>query len=139
MTPMQDLPIENLRDLLKHLERTVKYRYMPFRAYYRLRCYRYLKFRAIEMQLLRFLADPQRISLDIGANVGLFTYFLARYSPAVHAFEPNPMPFNVLKSVVDRNVVLHQEAITDQSREVELIVPRRRKGWSSNGASLQYG
>jgi FkbM family methyltransferase len=90
-----------------------------------------------EMQLLPFLVDRRRVALDVGANVGLFTYFLARYAPQVHAFEPNPMPFDILKSVADRNVVLHQMALTDQSREVDLIVTRGRKGWTSNGASLE--
>jgi FkbM family methyltransferase len=98
-----------------------------------------------EMGLLRFLVNPGKISLDVGANLGLFTYFLARYSKHVHAFEPNPLAFDILKCVVDRNVTLYRQAVSDRAIEVELFVPRNRKGWSNNGASLhqpsegQYG
>jgi hypothetical protein len=37
---MHELPRQNLRDHLKALERTLKYRAPPFRLYYRLRCLR---------------------------------------------------------------------------------------------------
>ena len=133
-----DLPKQNLRDHLKQFERNLKFKYVPFRAYYRYRSYRYMKYIDPEMGLLPFLVDRSRLSLDVGANVGLFTYYLARYSPHVHAFEPNPLPFDVLKSVADSNVTLHHMALTDHSGDVELVVPRGRKGWTNNGASLEH-
>jgi FkbM family methyltransferase len=135
---MHDLPRQTLRDYLKDAERALKYKLPPFRLYYRFRCLKYMHLIDREMQLLKFLVDRNRVSLDVGANVGLFTYFLARYARSVHAFEPNPLPFDLLKSVADKNVTLHQMALTDVSREVELIVPRGRKGWTSNGASLAH-
>jgi FkbM family methyltransferase len=98
-----------------------------------------------EMALLPFLISPAKISLDVGANLGLFTYFLARYSKHVHAFEPNPLAFDILRSVADCNVTLYRQAVTDRSTEVEFFVPRNRKGWSNNGGTLnqpadgQYG
>jgi FkbM family methyltransferase len=137
MTPPADaLPNETSRDRRNGFWQDVKFRYMPFRAYYRLRAYRYLYWKSPEMGLLRFLADRNKVSLDIGANLGLFTYFLSRLSSHVYAFEPNPFPLRSLQAVADANVTVLPIAVSDRSGEAELIVPRTSKGWSSNGASL---
>lgn len=130
------LPKEDLRDWLNALRHQLKFHFVPFRGYYRLRAHKYMRLIDREMQLLKFLVDPRRASVDVGANLGLFTYFLARYSPTVYAFEPNPIPFSVLRRVKDANVVLNQMALTDRSSEVELVVRKSRKGWTSNGAAL---
>lgn len=132
-----ELPNETIRDHLKALERALKFKWIPFRGYYRYRSHKYMSRIDPGMGLLRFLVDPRRISLDIGANVGMFTYYLARLSPHVHAFEPNPLPFDVLQAVADANVTLHRVAVTDRSCDVELVVPKGRKGWTNNGASLE--
>ncbi len=131
-----DLPRENFRDLINELRLDIKFRYVPFRGYYRLRSYKYMYQIDPEMEVLKFIVDRRRISLDVGANLGLFTYFLARYSLYVYAYEPNPLPFRILKSVVDGNVSAYQMALTDRSGEIELVVPRGPKGWSSNGAGI---
>ncbi len=109
---------------------------MPFRSYYRYRSYNYMAHKNIEMGLLKFLCMPNRASIDVGANLGMFTYYLSRYSQAVYAFEPNPYPYRVLKHVIDKNVKLEQAAITEISGDVELIVWRSSKGWTSNGAAI---
>ncbi len=139
------LPVVSLRDRVNAFRQSLKFKWVPFRGYYRYRSYKYMKHIDPEMALLQFLINPAKISLDVGANLGLFTYFLARYSKHVHAFEPNPLAFNILKHVADRNVTTYRRAVTDRATEVELFVPRNRKGWSSNGGSLnqpaagQYG
>ena len=130
------LPNETFRDWLNEFRQDIKFRYVPFRGYYRLRAYKYMYRINPEMGLLRFLADPLKDSLDIGANLGLFTYFLSRYSRHVYAFEPNPYPLRTLEAVVDANVTILPIAISDRSGEAELVVPRTPKGWSSNGAGL---
>ena len=86
------LPKEDIRDFINEIRLDFKFRYVPFRGYYRLRSYKYMHRIDPEMGLLKFIVDPRRISLDVGANLGLFTYFLARYSTHVYAFEPNPLP-----------------------------------------------
>jgi len=131
------LPRESFRDVLNDIRLDIKFRYVPFRGYYRLRSYKYMHRIDPEMGLLKFIVDPKRISLDIGANLGLFTYFLARYSPHVYAFEPNPLPLRILRSVADRNVTVVEMAVSDRTGEAELLVPRGPRGWSSNGARIE--
>lgn len=132
----RSLPKENFRDWLNEFRQDLKFRYVPFRGYYRLRAYKYMLWKAPEMGLLRYLVDGRKDSLDIGANLGLFTYFLARYSRHVYAFEPNPNPLRNLRALIDSNVTLLAAAVSDHSGEAELVVPKNRKGWSSNGAGL---
>jgi len=131
------LPRETFRDLFNDVRLDLKYRYVPFRGYYRLRSYKYMYRIDPEMGLLRFIVDPRRIALDVGANLGLFTYFLARYAAHVYAFEPNPQPLRILRSVADRNVTVVEMAISDRTGEAGLVVPRGRKGWSNNGARIE--
>jgi len=130
------LPRETLRDWINDFRQDVKFRWVPFRAYYRFRAYKYMWRHDPEMGLLKFLVDPNRISLDVGANLGLFSYFMARLSPRVIAFEPNPNPLRILRRVADRNVEIVPAAIGNEDGPVFLNVPRNRKGWSSNGAGL---
>lgn len=137
LSPRQ-LPRETLRDVINDIRPDFKFRYVPFRGYYRYRSHKYMTRIDPEMGILKFIVDPARISLDMGANLGLFTYFLSRYCPHVHAFEPNPIPFRILGSVADKNVTLYQMALTDHTDKVELVVPKGGKGWSSNGASLDH-
>lgn len=131
-----NLPKENIRDFINDIRLDFKFRYVPFRGYYRLRSYKYMHRIDPEMGLLKFIVDPRRISLDVGANLGLFTYFLARYSTHVYAFEPNPVPIRILRSVADDNVTVMEMALTDRTGEVEFVVPKGRRGWSSNGARI---
>lgn len=130
------LPRQGTRDFINQLRLDIKFRYLPFRAYYRLRSLKYMYFKDPELRLLRFLVDPRRTSFDVGANLGLVTYLLARLSAEVHAFEPNPLPLRILRSVADGNVRVHQMALSDRTGEAELVVPRSGKGWSSNGARI---
>ncbi|MBT3767252.1 MAG: FkbM family methyltransferase [Rhodospirillaceae bacterium] len=133
---MNGLPNRNFRDIVNSLRMDFKFRYVPFRGYYRYRSYKYRTRKSPEMGLLQFLCSGTKASVDVGANLGLYTYYLSRYSPVVYAFEPNPYPFRILKHVIDKNVKLEHAALTETSGEVELIVPHHRKGWSSNGAGL---
>ena len=42
--------------------------------------------------------QPGDIACDIGANKGVYSFFLARLCPRVHAFEPHPKLFPILKA-----------------------------------------
>lgn len=50
-----------------------------------------------EVHLLPLLAPPGEIACDVGANRGLFTYWLLRNGSRVVAFEPNPHMVRVLE------------------------------------------
>ena len=135
--PPPRLPREGLRDLWNEFRQDMKYRYPPFRGFYRFRAFFYAHYRYPELNFLKHLADPAAVALDVGANLGLYTYFLARISRHVYAFEPNPGPLRALLRVADSNVTVSPVALSDRSGEAELSIPRGRKGWTNNGAALE--
>ena len=66
---------------------------------------------------------PGDITIDCGANVGLYTRFLARSGATVHAFEPDPFAFDELRKNTSAlpNVHLHQAAVGIADGEIELF------------------
>ncbi|HEY3948490.1 FkbM family methyltransferase [Phenylobacterium sp.] len=91
-----------------------------------------------ELRLVAFLADRARVSIDVGANQGVYAYALLPHSRQVHAFEPNPKLFRMLRAWAKARtgVVLHAEALGDVSGPADLLVPMGGRGFSNQGASL---
>lgn len=85
-----------------------------------------------ELRRLPQLADPGRVSLDVGANKGVYSHALLRCSRAVHAFEPNPKQFAILRSWAEGRVQLHDCALGDRPGTMDLHVPRSSRGGLSN-------
>lgn len=71
--------------------------------------------------------------LDVGANIGIMTYHLAKRFPdrKVLAIEPMPENFSVLKSVVDRNGLKNVElipvAVGEKKETLEMVLPKNGK------------
>ena len=130
------LPAITFRDRLNRIKQNIKFKYLPFRLYHRIRCFKYAKYRSPELSLISNLVKSTQNSIDIGANLGLFTFFMSRASRHVFAFEPNPYPLENLKGLVDSNVTVLPIALGNNDGPVEIKIPHHRKGWSSNGASL---
>lgn len=73
------------------------------------------------LHALRQCIQPGSVVLDIGANVGYFTAHMSKLvgsAGLVHAFEPEPRNFSLLRSNVAtnhlQNVVLHHMALGDR-------------------------
>ena len=133
----QKLPITNIRDLINIIRQDIKYKLIPFRLYYKLRAKKYARHKTPELNLIKHLINTDQVSLDIGANLGLFTYFMSKYSKKVYAFEPNPYPLRYLPKLIDQNVELKMIAIGIENKKMNLLIPKSNKGWSSNGATLK--
>ena len=73
------------------------------------------------------LLERDKIALDIGANVGVYTLALAKYVKEVISIEPVPFTFDILKSVVRKfnleNVKVLNKAISDKTGNVTISVP----------------
>lgn len=84
---------------------------------------------------LRLPRERRRVALDVGANQGVMTYFLARQFALVHAFEPNPSLTKGLRDGAATNVRIWPVAVSDQLGHFELQVPIVRgvnlDGWGS--------
>jgi FkbM family methyltransferase len=134
---IKDLPVDGFRDLINLIRQDLKFKYLPFKLYYRYRSKKYAKRISPELNLIKFLANKNKISIDIGANLGLFTFYLQKYSKYVYAFEPNPYPLRNLKNLVNKNTEVIPIAIGNKDGYLDFFIPKNKKGWSSNGASLK--
>ena len=77
-----------------------------------------------EMRILDTLVDPKRNSVDAGANLGVYTYWLSKLTPKVHAFEPHPAMARFLRRARLKNVELHETALSDHNGRATFTVPK---------------
>ena len=80
-----------------------------------------------ERQLLRQILFPGAVAVDAGANIGVYSRFLARcvgQAGAVHSFEPAPENFRRLRAATRclSNVHLSQAAVGERSGLSELFL-----------------
>jgi FkbM family methyltransferase len=75
-----------------------------------------------ELHILKHVCSKRRAAVDIGANIGIYTYFLRRHAAKVHAYEPNPeLALRLRKVFSDVNV--RNVACSDVNGRTTLRVP----------------
>jgi FkbM family methyltransferase len=77
-----------------------------------------------ELDFLDRIVPERAVTVDVGANCGLYTRKLARLSRKVHAFEPSHKMAEVLRRTSAQNVSVHEIALSDQIGEAELFTPK---------------
>jgi FkbM family methyltransferase len=80
------------------------------------------------VKLLAILCDRHRISLDIGAHTGAYTYFLRHHSARCLAFEPNPEMADRLRDRFSVGVEVRAVAVSDKSGLARLRIPKDALG-----------
>lgn len=92
---------------------------LPARYYYN----RLLGKAEQELGLIHQFAGRSRRAIDVGANVGLYSYEFSRYFKAVESFEPNPSASRGLRGCGLPNLTLHDMALSNSTGEATLVVP----------------
>ena len=77
----------------------------------------------VELRLLPFLADPNKTAIDIGANNGLYTYFLAKNCKDVKAFEPHEILYKFLVKASPENVTVINKGLSDITTTADFHIP----------------
>jgi FkbM family methyltransferase len=80
------------------------------------------------LRLIRSLTDPSRLSIDVGAHRGDYTFFMRRYSAGCMAFECNPTLVHHLRRRFGRSVDIRSDAVSDQEGTAVLRVPQAPDG-----------
>jgi FkbM family methyltransferase len=83
-----------------------------------------------ELRLLALLCDRHALSLDVGASVGIYSYFLRRHSAGVVAFEPVPEYAAFIRAALPE-VRVYESAVSDHSGPATLRIPVDADGTSS--------
>ena len=86
------------------------------------------------------MIKPSDCVLDIGANIGIMTYFMSSKvgTGKVFAFEPVPENISTIKKIIDRyglsNVTLIEKALGSGSGKIKMVMPQfgkaRKQGLS---------
>jgi FkbM family methyltransferase len=77
------------------------------------------------------------VFFDIGANIGIFSFLLAKNNPqlSVYAFEPDPTTYSCLEKTFDspnlRNVSVHAIALSDKNGEATFYNDEKNHGGHS--------
>lgn len=122
--------------LLTPLQR-LRYSLTPLKLYAAYRAHRDLRRYEPELHVLPMLVDRERVSIDVGANRGSYTYFLSRLSRHVYAFEPNPAMRELLQRASRANVTVSEAALSNKTAQAEFAVPRSRSAFRNNAGSLE--
>jgi FkbM family methyltransferase len=78
-----------------------------------------------EIHLIPYLADKEKISIDIGANWGIYTSQMLKHSKKCLAFEPIPELAKLLKRTFKKRIVVESVALSDMNGEAQLKFPRK--------------
>jgi FkbM family methyltransferase len=76
-----------------------------------------------EARSIPSLVPPGGTGLDIGANHGVYSYFMVRHFDRVVAFEPQAACLDTLRSWAHGRVEVRQVALSDHRGEGQLAVP----------------
>ena len=120
------------------LEETLKAALLPPRLLCMIRAHRELRRGERELRLLPWVMDKSRNSVDVGANKGVYTYWMQKHSRHVYAYEPNPKMFKILAAGARGNVTASPVALSNKNGRAMLRIPKSSKGYSNQGASLNY-
>lgn len=80
-----------------------------------------------------FIKDKEGFILDIGANIGIMSYHLAKNFPntEIHSFEPIPQNISVLERIVSRfkltNVQIYPLALGETKGKIKMVLPQKNK------------
>ena len=84
-----------------------------------------------ELELIPYLCDKDKVSIDVGANWGQYTSILQKHSKKCIVFEPIPELANFLKKVFGSKVLVEQVALSSKSGEGVLKIPENILGFST--------
>jgi FkbM family methyltransferase len=90
-----------------------------------------------ELCYLDRIIPGDAVTVDVGANCGLYTRRLSRLSRQVHAFEPSGAMARLLRRTSARNVSVHEIALSDHDGNAELFIPSGDNGPVYGLASLE--
>jgi len=102
----------------------------------RYRGYKWWRWGERELHFVGALCDRQRLSIDVGANRGMYAYFMGRTSRHCLAFEPNPrmLPELRLQAV---NTTIYPYALSDHAFVAELRIPKEDSRLLTGSATIE--
>lgn len=100
---------------------------LPSRVYIYLQNYKRLLTLPKEIRTIVNSLKKDEICLDFGANVGIYSQLFAKYKAAVYSFEPDPVPFKVLKekAKISKNIYPIMKAVGTRNYNGKLYLDKK--------------
>ena len=122
-----------LKFVKKFLWKSIPRRYyLPFMYYYI--NYKSKGSLKREMSILKDIVGSGN-AIDAGANIGLYSYVLAKLCKSVEAFEPNPACASALEDYGASNIKVHVVGLSSEECVKSLHIPivngLELRGWAS--------
>lgn len=76
-----------------------------------------------ELALIPYLCNKEKISIDVGAHMGIYTHRMIKHSKECWAFEPIPKLSKFLRRTFSSNVIVNSTALSDKNGHAELRIP----------------
>lgn len=81
-----------------------------------------------ELRLLSKLLKPDDVALDVGANLGVYSYLLSTICARTIGFEPNATLAKILERLRLPRLEIVNAAVSSSVGVAELVVPKSRSG-----------
>jgi FkbM family methyltransferase len=78
-----------------------------------------------EIFITNAITDRKGIAIDIGANLGIWSYHLSKLFVQVEAFEPIAGYCDVIRSTRRKNISVHNEGLSSTAGNIELRIPMK--------------
>lgn len=84
-----------------------------------------------ELELIPYLCEKDKISIDVGAAWGKYTFYMKKFSKKCWAFEPIPRNVNLLNRIFRKNVIIQPVALSDNDGTAKIRIPINSLGAAS--------
>lgn len=119
-----------------NLEEKLKKYLLPSQLYIHLR-WKKERRKVPELRLIPFLCSPDRASIDVGANKGVYSYAMLDHSKEVHSFEPHPKMYDLMVSYLGDRVRPYRMALSNETGKAQFHLRKTKAGYSNMGGSLK--
>lgn len=109
-----------MKRMKKIIEMMTPKKYHLFIRYWYLRYFQKLD---PEMLYVEKLLESKRRFIDIGSNIGIYSYFFSRFFSNVDAFEPLQGISHRLNALKSNNIKIHEIALSENSDQLEIHIP----------------
>ncbi len=82
----------------------------------------------VELLELRRFLKPGDLAVDVGSNLGTFTYEMSRLTGNVAAFEPNPALYKLVRNLALPGVTSYNMVLSSTDGMATLVIPRVHSG-----------
>ena len=128
-----------LKNKIKKILQKVVFKFFPKKFHLPLYFFYFKKFKHLEPEMFfieNILTSNKRF-LDIGSNLGIYSYYFRKKFRYINAFEPLKEVSYGLKALNCKNIKVHNLAISNHKGELTLHVPMLYGSPSSGLASLE--